>query len=312
MFKPNQTKLKFPSPIDVPRAADLSVTFDEVVDHVLNAVADKLPRWLLVIDEINRADLAAVFGELMYCLEYRGPKGAIELPTTVLANQSAPQGQGSNQGREGSAGSGDESTPFVTLNGREMFFVPSNLWIVGTMNTIDRSTEPVDFAMRRRFAWVRFEPSEQFSSILTKIIEEVFKAPGCSWAQSVCTEVEELAADVNKKLKEQKFPSGYRIGETYYFRIAEIMKAIEETCQLRDGKDSLGKNGIHAKIHYGPFDRYRLKEEKNGKKVKNATPATVLFKHHIEPLLEDFHQQQSRSWEGERNKYVQFFLSKKS
>lgn len=314
----NQTKLKFPSPIDVPRAADLSVTFDEVVDHVLNAVADKLPRWLLVIDEINRADLAAVFGELMYCLEYRGPKGAIELPTTVLANQSAPQGQGSKQGREGSAGNEDESTPFVTLNGREMFFVPSNLWIVGTMNTIDRSTEPVDFAMRRRFAWVRFEPRRTFLSILSGrysggnpgILSEFFPElinQNSRWARkTIGIHIVRIARKVNKQLESDNFPSGYRIGETYYFRIAEIMKAVEETCQFRDGKDSLGENGIHAKIHYGPFDRYRLKEK------KDATPATVLFKHHIEPLLEDFHQQQSRSWESEREKYVRFFQHNKS
>lgn len=310
-----QTGLKFPSPIVVPRAADLSVTFDEVVDHVLNAVADKLPRWLLVIDEINRADLAAVFGELMYCLEYRGPQGAIELPTTVLANQSAPQGQGSNQGREGGAVNGDESTPFVMLNGREMFFVPSNLWIVGTMNTIDRSTEPVDFAMRRRFAWVRFEPRRTFLSILSGrysgetpgilsgfFPELIMNEQNRRWSRkTIGIHIVRIARKVNKQLESDKFPSGYRIGETYYFRIAEIMKAVEETCQLRS---TIPEDGIHARIHYGPFGGYRLEGG------KDATPATVLFKHHIEPLLEDFHQQQSRSWESERNKYVQLFLKK--
>ena len=88
-----------------------------------DAATDKTQaqKFVLLIDEINRADLSRVFGELFSLLEedYRYPKNknGIRLP-----------------------------------NG-ENFVIPENLYIIGTMNDIDRSVESMDFALRRRFAW---------------------------------------------------------------------------------------------------------------------------------------------------------------
>jgi MoxR-like ATPase len=76
---------------------------------------------VLIIDEINRANIARVFGELMYLLEYR-----------------------------------DKSIRLM-LDGRE-FSLPSNLIIIGTMNTADRSTRSLDIAMRRRFSFFELLP----------------------------------------------------------------------------------------------------------------------------------------------------------
>jgi hypothetical protein len=76
---------------------------------------------VLIIDEINRANLAEVFGELMYLLEYRDR----ELP----------------------------------LAGGGRLRIPPNVRIIGTMNTADRSTALVDHALRRRFAFLRLEPN---------------------------------------------------------------------------------------------------------------------------------------------------------
>jgi 5-methylcytosine-specific restriction protein B len=81
--------------------------------------ADKL--FVLIIDEINRGDPARIFGELLYCLEYRG--------------------------RE------------VTLASGQRFVIPSNLVVIGTMNSVDRSVAIVDYALRRRFVLVRVEPN---------------------------------------------------------------------------------------------------------------------------------------------------------
>ena len=80
----------------------------------------------LIIDEINRGNLAKVFGELYFLLEYRDEK--IEL-----------------QYQE---------------DGDEPFALPANLYIIGTMNTADRSIALVDLALRRRFYFVSFDPHE--------------------------------------------------------------------------------------------------------------------------------------------------------
>jgi hypothetical protein len=77
-------------------------------------------RCVLIIDEINRANLARVFGELMYLLEYRDRK--------------------------------------VPLAGGNTLFIPENVRIIGTMNTADRSIALVDYALRRRFAFLALYP----------------------------------------------------------------------------------------------------------------------------------------------------------
>jgi 5-methylcytosine-specific restriction protein B len=76
---------------------------------------------VLIIDEINRANLSRVFGELMYLLEYRGRK--------------------------------------IPLAGGNQFEIPENVRILGTMNTADRSIALVDHALRRRFAFLGLYPN---------------------------------------------------------------------------------------------------------------------------------------------------------
>ena len=79
----------------------------------------------LVIDEINRGNIARIFGELYLCLEYRD----------------------SEMGLQYSSG--------------ETFSLPCNLYIIGTMNTADRSIALVDLALRRRFYFVEFHPDNE-------------------------------------------------------------------------------------------------------------------------------------------------------
>ena len=100
-------------------------------------IADAIPPFFFIIDEINRAELSRVFGELMYCLEYRGAKHTIK---TQYANLNSEQ-----------------SGMLLTNQGYE-FFIPTNIYLIGTMNTIDRSVESFDFALRRRFIWEEVTP----------------------------------------------------------------------------------------------------------------------------------------------------------
>lgn len=88
--------------------------------------ADEAPsvRHVLLIDEINRANIPKVFGELLFLLEYRDE----EVRTTYRPD--------------------------------EPFSLPPNLWFIGTMNTADRSIALIDAALRRRFHFVPFFPGE--------------------------------------------------------------------------------------------------------------------------------------------------------
>jgi 5-methylcytosine-specific restriction enzyme B len=108
------------------------VTF--VAEHrrfsFMAAVAQELQRLntkcetILIVDEINRADIARVFGELLYALEYRG-RGV--------------------------------ATPYE-IGGSSLLSVPTTMHVIGTMNTADRSIALIDYALRRRFTFVDLSP----------------------------------------------------------------------------------------------------------------------------------------------------------
>ena len=114
-----------------------------------NPIIDKIPlkNYVLIIDEINRANLSAVLGELIYALEYRGE-----------AVQS-----------------------MYTIEGENNLILPPNLYIIGTMNTADRSVGHIDYAIRRRFAFVNVLPKDltselgdQFDSVLFAKVTDLF------------------------------------------------------------------------------------------------------------------------------------------
>jgi len=95
--------------------------------------SNDIKNYVFVIDEINRAEISKVFGELFFSIEpsYRGKKGAVKTQYSNLHD--------------------DEN---------EFFYVPENVYIIGTMNDIDRSVESFDFAMRRRFTWIEITAKE--------------------------------------------------------------------------------------------------------------------------------------------------------
>jgi 5-methylcytosine-specific restriction enzyme B len=101
-------------------------------------LAEVIPPFFFIIDEINRAELSRVLGELMFCIEYRGVGVAISTQYATL------------------------NTGETTLLPGGKFFIPHNVHIIGTMNTIDRSVESFDLALRRRFRWERVDPDIEF------------------------------------------------------------------------------------------------------------------------------------------------------
>ena len=143
---------RYDAKAEIPAGTKGSVSF-EWRDGVFKKFADKAKKaydaatdktqaqkFVFIIDEINRADLSRVFGELFSVLEpgyrYSAAKDS-----------------------------------FVELPSGEAFRVPENLFIIGTMNDIDRSVEGIDFALRRRFAW--YEITAQDSEALVWDVQGV-------------------------------------------------------------------------------------------------------------------------------------------
>ncbi|HCZ8396670.1 AAA family ATPase [Elizabethkingia anophelis] len=104
-----------------------------------------LKNYILIIDEINRANLSSVLGELIYALEYRG-----ESVNSIYAVENS------------------------VLSNKNHLILPPNLFIIGTMNTADRSVGHIDYAIRRRFAFIDVLPKNLSTDDTIKFDSELF------------------------------------------------------------------------------------------------------------------------------------------
>ena len=111
--------------------------------------------YYFLIDEINRADLSKVFGELMFGLEesYRGIENRFDTQYKNLKTYQVDPDTGI-------------ASPMAFDCFADGFFIPQNLHLIGTMNDIDRSVESFDFALRRRFRWIDVKANEIMESSL--------------------------------------------------------------------------------------------------------------------------------------------------
>jgi 5-methylcytosine-specific restriction protein B len=133
------------------------------------AAANPEAAYVLIIDEINRGNLPKIFGELYFLLEYRDE--AIDL---MYSSDSA-----------------------------EPFSLPKNIFVIGTMNTVDRSIALVDTALRRRFAFLPLHPSEEpTSGILRKWLA----------ANGYDGELADLHDELNSRITDSEF----KIGPSYF------------------------------------------------------------------------------------------------
>ena len=107
--------------------------------------SSETPKYIFIIDEINRGELSKIFGELFFSIDpnYRGKSGLVQTQYQNLITESD-----------------------IFYDG---FYIPENVYIIGTMNDIDRSVETMDFAMRRRFAWKEITASEASIMFESKI-----------------------------------------------------------------------------------------------------------------------------------------------
>lgn len=129
--------------------------------------------YFFIADEINRAELSRVFGELLYALEYRGEKGKIK-------------------------------TQYASMRRDEDFYMPENVFFLGTMNDLDKSIDSFDLALRRRFIWQEMECDYGVirDEIYAKNIEE--------YAQACQKLNKKISNDIGEK---------YQLGHSYFLKI---------------------------------------------------------------------------------------------
>lgn len=145
---------------------------------------EKLKKYIFIIDEINRGEISKIFGELFFAIDpgYRGKSGEI---STQYANMHS--------------------------NPDDKFYIPENVYIIGTMNDIDRSVDSFDFAMRRRFRFVEIKADARLE-MLASLENEELEAEA----------IKRMTA-LNKAIAEvEDLNENYQIGASYFLKLKTL------------------------------------------------------------------------------------------
>ena len=162
-----------------------------VLDHMkesyglcdyVSPTIDTDKKFVFIIDEINRGEISKIFGELFFSIDpgYRGEKGCV-------------------------------STQYANLHEtNEKFYIPENVYLIGTMNDIDRSVDTFDFAMRRRFRFVEVTAESQVG-MLDDVLGDEAK------------EAKKRLRNLNAAIENvQELNSHYHIGPSYFLKLKDV------------------------------------------------------------------------------------------
>ena len=162
--------------------------------------------YCFIIDEINRGEMSKIFGELFYSLEpgYRVKIGDL-VDSEKREKLVTIRTQYANMNKI--ANDFDEALKIYDDDDFGHFFVPENVYIIGTMNDIDRSVESMDFAMRRRFAFKEITADERIEMLDSLKCEKKNEAVKCM--QALNKEIESISG----------LSSAYHIGPAYFLKL---------------------------------------------------------------------------------------------
>lgn len=153
----------------------------------ISAASEEEKKYVFIIDEINRGEISKIFGELFFAIDpgYRGKSGEI-------------------------------STQYSNLHPDpdEKFFIPENVYIIGTMNDIDRSVDSFDFAMRRRFRFIELKASdeERIKEILSDLQDK----------NLIDRAINKMNA-LNKEISNvDGLNDNYQIGAAYFLKLSSV------------------------------------------------------------------------------------------
>lgn len=146
-------------------------------------VPEKLKKYIFIIDEINRGEISKIFGELFFALDpgYRGPAGAV---STQYAN--------------------------LHTDPSKKFYIPENVYIIGTMNDIDKSVDSFDFAMRRRFRFIEIKAEERLE-MLASLGDELENEA-----------IRRMTALNQEILNTEELNENYQIGGSYFLKLKDL------------------------------------------------------------------------------------------
>ena len=151
-------------------------------DYISPEEVETDKNFVFIIDEINRGEISKIFGELFFSIDpgYRGEKGSV-------------------------------STQYANLHKTDdKFYIPENVYIIGTMNDIDRSVDTFDFAMRRRFRFVEVTAESQLGMLDTALGDK---------AEEAKIRLRNLNAAIENI---QELNSHYHIGPSYFLNLKDV------------------------------------------------------------------------------------------
>ena len=154
---------------------------ESIQDEIIE-IDNELKNFVFIIDEINRGEISKIFGELFFSIDpgYRGEKGSV-------------------------------STQYANLHETDdKFYIPENVYIIGTMNDIDRSVDTFDFAMRRRFRFVEVTAESQVAMLDKEL--------GIH-AEEAKLRLRNLNAAIENV---QELNSHYHIGPSYFLKLQDV------------------------------------------------------------------------------------------
>lgn len=183
-------------------------------------VASSCKPFVFIIDEINRGEISKIFGELFFSIDpgYRGEKGRVQTQYQNMV-------EGGDAFKKG-------------------FYIPENVYIIGTMNDIDRSVESMDFAFRRRFAFmeVTAEDSKKMldSEDVWKDKDGKFNKPMQETIDKIKNRMDNLNAAIESI---EGLSSAYHVGASYFLKL----------------KNYISNNGEYDQESFNKLWKYHLK-----------------------------------------------------
>ncbi len=145
---------------------------------------EELNKYIFIIDEINRGEISKIFGELFFSIDpgYRGKAGEV---STKYAN--------------------------LRSSSDDKFYIPENVYIIGTMNDIDRSVDSFDFAMRRRFRFIEIKADARLE-MLDSLDNEDLKSEA----------IRRMTALNEEIIKVDELNENYQIGASYFLKLKNL------------------------------------------------------------------------------------------